>query len=284
MAKTPRKRFDTGSEIKDYYKYKWDDFEAYLRFKPSWKEWSWVVDSVQTGESLFSGYASNTELKDAKGAEDEMMFQISERIGITPKSQVGIYADGGQVKKYRVRVYDIDKNGVFDILHSTDFITKPTQEKLIEIAKEYNGKWVDVIRNNKIIQDIDLMEMKMAKGGRVELIFHGSSREIPMGEFETSAAAKRYVESSDWKRPYSIKKIEPKVARTQFEEEVFEYADGGAVWLLCCTSWQGELSACGGFVWTSAGAGAECGGGRAWGDRARACRDQRCERLFRGRE
>jgi hypothetical protein len=80
----------------------------------------------------------------------------------------------------------------------------------------------------KYVLDNNLMKSDaMAKGGRVKLIFHGSSREIPMGEFETSAAAKRYVESSDWKRPYSIKKIEPKVARTQFEEEVFEYADGG---------------------------------------------------------
>jgi hypothetical protein len=69
----------------------------------------------------------------------------------------------------------------------------------------------------------------MAHGGKVELIFHGSSREIPMGEFNSAADAKRYVESSDWQRPYSIKKINktPKVVRTQFEEEVFEYADGG---------------------------------------------------------
>lgn len=71
----------------------------------------------------------------------------------------------------------------------------------------------------------------MAHGGKVELIFHGSSREIPMGEFDSAADAKRYVESSDWQRPYSIKKINktPKVVRTQFEEEVFEYADGGEV-------------------------------------------------------
>ena len=50
-----------------------------------------------------------------------------------------------------------------------------------------------------------------------------------MGEFDSAADAKRYVESSDWQRPYSIKKINktPKVVRTQFEEEVFEYADGG---------------------------------------------------------
>jgi len=48
---------------------------------------------------------------------------------------------------------------------------------------------------------------KYAKGGKVKLIFHGSSKEIDMGEFESAAAAKRYVESSDWKRPYSIKKM-----------------------------------------------------------------------------
>jgi hypothetical protein len=47
----------------------------------------------------------------------------------------------------------------------------------------------------------------MARGGRVRLIFHGSSREIDMGEFESAAAAKRYVKSSDWERPYSIKKL-----------------------------------------------------------------------------
>ena len=47
----------------------------------------------------------------------------------------------------------------------------------------------------------------MAHGGKVELIFHGSSREIPMGEFDSAADAKRYVESSDWQRPYSIRKI-----------------------------------------------------------------------------
>lgn len=69
----------------------------------------------------------------------------------------------------------------------------------------------------------------MAHGGKVELIFHGSSKEIPMGEFDSAADAKRYVESSDWQRPYSIRKINktPKVVRTQFEEEVFEYAKGG---------------------------------------------------------
>jgi hypothetical protein len=72
-------------------------------------------------------------------------------------------------------------------------------------------------------------EQGFAKGGKVELIFHGSSREIPMGEFESSAAAKRYVEASDWQRPYSIKKLSK---RNKFEEEVFEYAKGGKVKLI----------------------------------------------------
>jgi hypothetical protein len=35
------------------------------------------------------------------------------------------------------------------------------------------------------------------------LIFHGVSREINMGEFESKAAAKRYA-SECWSRPYSI--------------------------------------------------------------------------------
>jgi len=76
-------------------------------------------------------------------------------------------------------------------------------------------------------------EQGFAKGGKVELIFHGSSREIPMGEFESSAAAKRYVEASDWQRPYSIKKLNKKVSRTKFEEEVYgqnkNYAKGGGI-------------------------------------------------------
>jgi hypothetical protein len=78
----------------------------------------------------------------------------------------------------------------------------------LELAKKSLEKNFESIKKGNFYADGGMM----AKGGRVELIFHGSSREIPMGEFESS---------------YSIKKIEPKVARTQFEEEVFEYADGG---------------------------------------------------------
>lgn len=36
------------------------------------------------------------------------------------------------------------------------------------------------------------------------LIFHGATKQLNMGEFESIAAAKRYVKSCDWLRPYTI--------------------------------------------------------------------------------
>lgn len=42
---------------------------------------------------------------------------------------------------------------------------------------------------------------------RCNLIFHGAYKEINMGTFDSIRKAKEYVISSDWKRPYSIKKI-----------------------------------------------------------------------------
>lgn len=46
----------------------------------------------------------------------------------------------------------------------------------------------------------------MGKSQKCKLIFHGSCREIDMGEFDSKAAAKRYVSdvSNIWKRPHSI--------------------------------------------------------------------------------
>ena len=61
----------------------------------------------------------------------------------------------------------------------------------------------------------------MRKRHKVNLIFHGSSKEIPMGEFESAAAAKRYVKSSEWKRPYSIKKM-AKGGKVDFMSDEFE--------------------------------------------------------------
>jgi hypothetical protein len=90
------------------------------------------------------------------------------------------------------------------------------QEGLIKRKKMAKGgklvgkqKNLDVNKNGKLdAEDFKMLRgEKMAKGGKVNLIFHGSSKEINMGEFESAAAAKRYVKSSDWKRPYSIKKM-----------------------------------------------------------------------------
>jgi hypothetical protein len=207
MAKTPRKRFDTGSEIKDYYKYKWDDFEAYLRFKPSWKEWSWVVDSVQTGESLFSGYASNTELKDAKGAEDEMMFQISERIGITPKSQVGIYSDGGMMD-----------DGKFEGMHADIYRSdydSPTN-------KLYGKKGVTIVDSNvpKIFEAnskypaVRLVRRKLSFGEYIHA--------VPIGiEDGRSMMGGTFIYSSDSRFPSKY----PIPLHDRVESQ--EYADGG---------------------------------------------------------
>jgi len=41
---------------------------------------------------------------------------------------------------------------------------------------------------------------------KCNLVLHGISREINIGEFQSIAAAKKYV-SECWNRPYSIKRI-----------------------------------------------------------------------------
>lgn len=46
----------------------------------------------------------------------------------------------------------------------------------------------------------------MAKAKKCRLIFHGIRREIDMGEFDSIAAAKKYVREC-WSRPYTIKAI-----------------------------------------------------------------------------
>ena len=44
----------------------------------------------------------------------------------------------------------------------------------------------------------------MAKAKKCRLIFHGSRREINMGEFNSISAAKRFVCECRWDRPYTI--------------------------------------------------------------------------------
>jgi hypothetical protein len=40
-----------------------------------------------------------------------------------------------------------------------------------------------------------------------KLIFHGSCKEIDMGNFESISKAKQYVKECDWNKPYTIKRI-----------------------------------------------------------------------------
>lgn len=47
----------------------------------------------------------------------------------------------------------------------------------------------------------------MAKKIPCTLTLHGSSREIPMGQHESKAAARRYVDETGWERPYSVKPV-----------------------------------------------------------------------------
>ena len=47
------------------------------------------------------------------------------------------------------------------------------------------------------------------KAQKCNLIFHGSCREIPMGEFPSKSAAKKYVREC-WDRPYTIIPIKTK--------------------------------------------------------------------------
>ena len=46
----------------------------------------------------------------------------------------------------------------------------------------------------------------MAAAKKCRLIFHGSRREIDMGEFPSKSAAKQYV-SECWDRPYSLRPV-----------------------------------------------------------------------------
>jgi len=49
----------------------------------------------------------------------------------------------------------------------------------------------------------------MGKAVKCELIFHGSYKEINMGEFDSKAKARQYVRevSNIWKRPFTIRPI-----------------------------------------------------------------------------
>ncbi len=48
----------------------------------------------------------------------------------------------------------------------------------------------------------------MGKKVKCRMTFHGSTREIDMGEFSSIAEAKRYA-AECWDRPYSIRRIKP---------------------------------------------------------------------------
>ena len=45
------------------------------------------------------------------------------------------------------------------------------------------------------------------KQQKCEVILHGSSRQFSMGEFESIKKAKEWIRDVDWKRPYTIIKI-----------------------------------------------------------------------------
>ena len=47
----------------------------------------------------------------------------------------------------------------------------------------------------------------MAAPKKCILIFHGMTKEINMGEFDSKAAARRYVSSYGWSRPFTIKPL-----------------------------------------------------------------------------
>lgn len=51
---------------------------------------------------------------------------------------------------------------------------------------------------------ISIKNPKLMKAQKCILIFHGTCREIDMGEFPSKSAAKKYV-SECWNRPYTIK-------------------------------------------------------------------------------
>jgi hypothetical protein len=134
-------------------------------------------------------------------------------VGTTVKS---MYADGGMMANGgRVLVGKFDEQQ----------LRNKEDKKAVEKAQKETGlKYIDskiVKKGGKMMLEVYLISDEeyhnsskfadggmMAKGGKVELIVHGKSRQYSMGTFDSIASLKRYVKETDMKQPYTIKKLE----------------------------------------------------------------------------
>ena len=130
----------------------------------------------------------------------------------------GMMADGGMSEYFtQNEKYDLLYNFVDEKMIEGDEVA----ERIIngELPNGYNDlyDYVDekmVEGDSKaaellnVINNLYATKYKYAKGGKVELIVHGKSRQYSLGKFNSAKEAKKYVEESDLKQPYSIKKLE----------------------------------------------------------------------------
>ena len=233
MTKKTRKRFDI-TDTNNGYVTLYDEYDksaGYIIEKGNeyWtgKNWS---DIKAYAESYKTKKEAEQKLKSTNMADGgKVLYMVSRRGNPEYPEYIIERTDGSEmiqmffdteedaIKYAKAKGYNLTKKNI---------MAKKTRKRYDTGMMAGGGENFDFIKSAIESASGDKISHK---GGRVELIFHGSSREIPMGEFESSAAAKRYVEASDWQRPYSIKKLNKKVARNKFEEEVFEYADGGKI-------------------------------------------------------
>ena len=146
---------------------------------------------------------------------------------ITLKNCGGKMAEGGTDGEFIANIYEsggmmshggMTENEKYNLLYN--FVDEKmiegdeVAERIIngELPNGYNDLY-DYVDEKMVEGDSKAAELlnkinKYAKGGKVELIVHGKSRQYSLGKFNSAKEAKKYVEESDLKQPYSIKKLE----------------------------------------------------------------------------
>jgi hypothetical protein len=217
MAKKPRKRFETEEGNLDMIKnsvraikHHADELTSELKKNPEIEAWVLAkVDRAAQNLSDVTHYLDGEMNKFAKGGKTPVIRTQFEEEEFE-------YGKGGQIAYDLVPMIPYGVKGMITPDYKKTWFLMGTEDEAFAKAKEMansNPNFVRVEIKRKLktktntVGIVDGQNKQYAKGGKVELIFHGSSREIPMGEFESASAAKKYVQESDWKRPYSIKKI-----------------------------------------------------------------------------
>lgn len=217
MAKKPRKKFETGEGNLDMIKnsvtaikHHADELTSELKKNPEIEAWVLAkVDRAAQNLSDVTHYLDGEMNKFAKGGKTPIVRTQFEEEEFE-------YAKGGQIGYDLVPMIPYGVKGMITPDYKKTWFLMGTEDEAFAKAKEMvnsNPNFVRVEIKRKLktktntVGIVDGQNKQYAKGGKVNMIFHGIRREINMGEFESAAAAKRYVKSSGWERPYTIKKI-----------------------------------------------------------------------------